>query len=112
LTVLVFWVKYLLPKLWRLSLYEVASLPSEQVVAVGDLNKLFVTGSPCSLVSCEGEIGVSFFAVLADNLRIVVLVFYQEILNIFVAGINVDFSEGIVKCRLLNSLLISGFKPV
>jgi hypothetical protein len=106
LSVWVLWDEHLTPKLFILSLDKISCLHSEEVTLVGDFNKLFVTLSPCSLVSCKGKIWVSFFAVFSNNLGVVVLIIDKEVLWVLV-NIDIDLGDGVMESWLLDSLVTS-----
>ena len=85
---------------------------AEQIVFVGDGNKFLVTGAPSTLVRSEGKVRVSLFTIFTHNLRVIELVLDKKILSVFGTRVDVDFSESVVECGLLNTLIRSGFEPV
>ena len=99
------------PELFALTLDEVASLHSVEVVLVGDLNELVITSTPGSLVSSESKVWVALFTVFTDNLAIIELILDQEFLGVFASRIDVNLSKCIMESWLLNSFLISRFEP-
>jgi hypothetical protein len=96
LAVLVLSVQDLSPEFGVGSLDQVAGLSSEEVVLVSNFNELVVAGSPSTFVGDEGQVGVSLFAVLTDDLGVVVLILDEEVLGFLVAGIYVDLGKGVV----------------
>ena len=108
---LVVWCEHLTPKWLVLSLDKVSGLESVQEVPVGDLDELLVTLTPCSFVGGVGKVGVSFLAVLADNLGVIVLIVDEEVLWVLV-DVDVDFGKGVVESWFLDSLVVSGFEPL
>jgi hypothetical protein len=85
LAVRVVFIKNLGPELLRLTLSQVTSLHSVEIVLVGDFNQFIITGSPCPLVSSEGEVRVALLTVLSDNFAVVELILDQEFLSILAA---------------------------
>lgn len=106
----VFFLEDVGPKLGTLSLHEVASLHTVEVVAVGNLNELHVARAPGTLVGNEGEVWVALLTEFTNNLAVIEGVVDQESLRVLV-NIDVNHSKGIVKSRLLDSFLITRLKP-
>ena len=106
MTVFVFSIQNLSPKFGVRSLNQVTSFSSEQVVFVSDLNELIIARSPSTFVSNESQVGVSLFTVFTNNLRVVVFVFDEEVLSLFISSVDVDLSKGVVKRRLNDSLIV------
>jgi len=110
LSVLVLRWENLGPEGLILPLYQVPGLHSVEEVFVGNFDELLVTLSPCSLVSSEGEVRVPLLAVLTDDLGVVVLVVDEEALWVLV-DVDVDLSQGVVECRLLDSFVVPLLEP-
>ena len=95
------WVKHLCPEARLLSFDQIARLCTIEVGLVSHFNQFFVALTPSSLVGSEGQVRVAVFAILANNLTVVELVFDEKFLGIFKACVDVDLGQGIVQRRLL-----------
>jgi hypothetical protein len=94
-----------------LTFNEVTSLHSEKEVLVGDSNEFLITRSPSSLVSSEGKVRVTLFAVFTNDLGVIEFVLNEEVACSFVARVDLDFGKSVVECWLLDSLVVSSFEP-
>ena len=98
------------PKFGALSLHQVTSLHSVQIVLVSNFDKLEIAGPPGSFVGDEGQVWVPFFTVFTHYLTIIVSILDEEVLWVLV-DINVDHSKGIMKSWFLDPFIVSSFKP-
>jgi len=98
------------PELRALSLNQISCLHSVEVVTVGNFYKFVIARSPSALVSNKGQVWVALFAVLTNNLAVIIWVVDQESLGVLV-NIDIDDGKSVVKGRFLNALFIPGLKP-
>lgn len=112
LSVWIFWIKDFSPKFRGLSFNKIAGLHTVKIITVGNLDKFLVTGTPCSLISSKGKVRISFLTIFTNNLAVIILILNQEILDIFVSRVNVDFSQSIVKSWVLDSFFKARFQPL
>jgi len=112
LSVRVLFLEDLSPKWFALTLNEITSLHTVEVVLVGDLNELIIALAPSTLIGSEGQIRVLVLAVFTDHVTVIELVVDQEALSIFAATVDVDLGESVVERGLLNTFFITGLEPL
>jgi len=83
------------PKFFGLSLNQITSLKSKEVVLISNFDQFIITLTPASLISQNCQVWVSAFAEFSDFFGIIELIVLQEGLW-FLISIDLDFSEGIV----------------
>jgi hypothetical protein len=71
-----------------------------------------IARAPGALVSSEGKVRVTLFAIFAHNFRVVVLILDKILLSFGITLVNVNLSKSIVKFGLLVSLFRASFKPL
>lgn len=84
---------------------------SIEEVPVCNFDELVITLTPSSLVCSEGIVWVSFLAIFTNDFRIIKLVVNQEVFWV-VVNVDVNLSQSIMKSLLLDSLIVSSFKPL